>query len=175
MFSRIKQRFNDMGTIKALCERAEYHALQDQQREPGAEHFLLSALDLPDGTARRAFARVGADASDLLQAIARQYAEALRPLGLDPRLSEQLAQGQVPLPRNGGTYAAAPSGDNVMQALAADRASHRPLLGTDVVARVVDLREGVAARALRMMGVDPDALKAAAEAEGDAFRQASKH
>ncbi len=109
MFSRIKQRFNDMGTIKALCERAEHHALQDQQREPGAEHFLLSALDLPDGTARRAFARVGADASDLPPAIARQYAEALRPLGLDPLLSERLVRGQEPLPRNGGAYAAAPS------------------------------------------------------------------
>lgn len=174
MFSHMKQRLNDMGTIKALCERAEYHALQDQQREPGAEHFLLSALDLPDGTARRAFARVGADASDLPQAIARQYAEALRLVGLDPRIAAQLAQGQTPLPRNRGAYVAAPSGEHVMQALAADRARRGPLLGADVVAKVADLREGVAARALRALGVDPDALKAAADAESDALRSASK-
>ncbi|OOG74418.1 hypothetical protein B0E45_05440 [Sinorhizobium sp. A49] len=175
MFNRIKQRLNDMGTIKALCERAEHHALQDQQRKPGAEHFLLSALDLPDGTARRAFTRVGADASDLPQAIARQYAEALRLLGLDPRIAAHLAEGQAPLLLNREVYVAAPSGAQVMQALAADRASHGPLLGADVVATVADLREGVTARALRTMGVDPGALKIAAEAEGDAFRSASKH
>ncbi|WP_457581901.1 Clp protease N-terminal domain-containing protein [Ensifer canadensis] len=174
MFNRIKQRFNDMGTIRALCERAEYHALQDQQREPGAEHFLLSALDLSDGTARRAFARVDADASEIPQAIARQYAEALRTVGLDPRIAAQLGQGQAPLPRNHAAYIAAPSGEHVMRALAADRTSHGPLLGADVVAKIADLREGVTARALRTLGVDPDALKAAAVAEGDAFRNASK-
>ncbi|WP_375763443.1 hypothetical protein ACE10X_34930 [Bradyrhizobium sp. Pha-3] len=50
MFKGIGSKLNDMGTIKFLCERAETYALQDQQREPGAEHFLLASLDLPDGT-----------------------------------------------------------------------------------------------------------------------------
>lgn len=60
MFGRIRSKLNDMNTIKLLCEGAEAHALQDQQREPGAEHFLLAALDLPDGTARLAFEKAGA-------------------------------------------------------------------------------------------------------------------
>ncbi|MGH6647625.1 hypothetical protein [Aquabacterium sp.] len=44
---RLKQRVRDMGTIKSLCLGAEEHAQQDGQDKPGAEHFLLSALDLP--------------------------------------------------------------------------------------------------------------------------------
>lgn len=59
MFKGIGSKLNDMGTIKFLCERAETYALQDQQREPGAEHFLLASLDLPDGTSRLAFDRAG--------------------------------------------------------------------------------------------------------------------
>jgi Clp amino terminal domain, pathogenicity island component len=55
MFARIKARLSSMSTLKSLCLRAEQHALRDQQRQPGAEHFLLAALDLPDGTARQAF------------------------------------------------------------------------------------------------------------------------
>tara|TARA_R110000850_G_scaffold29276_1_gene80894 strand:- start:2115 stop:2342 length:228 start_codon:yes stop_codon:yes gene_type:complete len=50
MFQALKTKFKNVTTLKFLCERAEIHALQDQQREPGAEHFLLAALDLPDGT-----------------------------------------------------------------------------------------------------------------------------
>ena len=96
MFNRIKQRLNAMGAIEALCERAEQHALQDQQREPGAEHFLLSALDLPDGTARRTFERVGADPSGLAQAIARQYTDALCAVGLDPEIADRLTHELIP-------------------------------------------------------------------------------
>jgi ATP-dependent Clp protease ATP-binding subunit ClpA len=88
MLNRVKARLGDIGTIKTLCERAEEHALQDQQREPGAEHFLLSAFDLPDGTARLAFERVAADPSALKRAIERQYGNALRSIGIDPRSRE---------------------------------------------------------------------------------------
>lgn len=60
MFAGIRSKLKNMNTIRILSERAETHALQDQQREPGAEHFLLAALDLPDGTARLAFEKAGA-------------------------------------------------------------------------------------------------------------------
>jgi ClpA/ClpB-like protein len=50
---------------------------------PGAEHLLLAALELPDGTARRAFERVGADPNALRQAIEEQHAEALCAVGID--------------------------------------------------------------------------------------------
>lgn len=51
-----------------------------------------------------------------------------------------------------------------MQALAADRQSHRPLVGAHVVALVAAMEHGVAVRALREMEIDRDQLRAAAEA-----------
>lgn len=159
MFSSIKARFNDMGTIRTLCARAEHHARQEGQGEPGAEHFLLAALDLPEDTAQRAFRAVGADAAGLPAAIERQYAEGLKMLGLDPALAASLAP---PSPPARNLFDAAPSGQEVMRILAEQRAGHRPLLGAHVVAVVAGMQHGVAARALRLMGVDSEALRAAA-------------
>ena len=58
----LKRRIGEMRTIKTLCTDAERHAHADGAREPGLEHFLLAALDLPDGTLERA-ARAEADAA----------------------------------------------------------------------------------------------------------------
>ncbi|CAN7666045.1 Clp protease N-terminal domain-containing protein [Aminobacter sp. LjRoot7] len=164
MFSRIKARFNDMGTIGTLCTGAEQHALRDQQREPGAEHFLLAALDLPDGTARRAFEEVGADPAALKHAISRQYGDALAAIGLDIGSPLAAAAGQEQLAARPGAFNASASGQEVMQALAASRSQHGPLLGAHVVAILAAMPHGVAARALRAMGVDLGQLKSAAEA-----------
>ncbi|AOF91749.1 Clp protease N-terminal domain-containing protein [Sinorhizobium sp. RAC02] len=162
MFNRIKARFESMSTIRALCEQAEQHARQDQQREPGAEHFMLAALDLPDGTARRAFEAVGADAAGFRPAIERQYGEALRLVGLDPAVSVHAAEPE-PLPSRHGVFDAAPSGQAVMQRLAEGRKEHNPLLGAHVVSVVAGMPHGVAARTLRVMGIDAKALQDAAD------------
>lgn len=162
MFSRIKARLTDMATIKTLCTQAEAYALQDQQREPGAEHFLLSALDLPDGTARRAFERIGADPAALQPAIARQYGDALAAIGFDLTLPKETS-GEKPLTARPGAFVASASGQEAMQALTAGRAEHSPLLGVHVVAVVAGMSHGVAARALRAMGIDAAALRSAAQ------------
>lgn len=161
MFNRTRARLADMHTIKDLCERAETHAREDHQDTPGAEHFLLSALDLPDGTARRAFEAVGTAPSGLGPAIQRQYSEALQFIGVS---DAPAGPGETDMPpARSGPFSAAPSGQEVMLALAANRADHGPLLGAHVVAVVAGMKHGVAARALRAMGVDPQALKRAAE------------
>jgi ATP-dependent Clp protease ATP-binding subunit ClpA len=165
MFQGIKSKLNDMGTIKLLCERAEVYALRDQQREPGAEHFLLAALDLPDGTARLAFAQAGVGPDAVRAAIERQYADALRTLGLKADVP-----ADVPLSASCGIYQAASSGRDIMQELAATRRDHSPLLGAHVVAIVAGLSHGVAARALRAMGVDSVLLKSTADAIAEAGR-----
>lgn len=162
MLDKIRKRIANMGTIKTLCEDAEKHALREDIGKPGAEHFLLAAIDLPDGTAKLAFANLGADASTFREAIQRQYEDALGRIGLDP---QALAR---PSPENAtgerhGVYSAAASGQEVMQALAADRTRHEPLLGAHVIIAVVEIEHGVAARAFRAMGIDRAALKRAAE------------
>ncbi len=164
MFSRIKARFNDIGTIGTLCTAAERHALREEQREPGAEHFLLAALDLPDGTARRSFEEVGADPAALKDAIARQYGDALAAIGLDVGAPSAASAGAEPLAARPGVFNASASGQEVMQALAASRSQHAPLLGAHVVAIVAGMPHGTAVRALRAMGVDPGQLRSAAEA-----------
>lgn len=162
MLDMLTSKFRDMGTIKKLCETAEAHALEDRQEQPGAEHFLLAALDLKDGTARLAFQKIGADPERLKQAIENQYAAALHSLGLGaaPAIDPDEAS---PKRLGTGTYHAAPSGQEVMQALADTRHGHAPLLGAHIVAIVAAMPHGVGARALRGMGVDAARLRAAAE------------
>lgn len=161
MFKFIKSKLQDMGTIKRLSELAEAHAQRDGQRRPGAEHFLLAALDLPDGTARRAFLEAGGDPDGLRLAIENQYADALRSIGLEPPADDPDAEPQAQ-PQN-GPYRAAPSGEHVMQELAADGTDHGPLLGAHVVAVVATMEHGVAARALSAMNVDRTLLMRSAE------------
>lgn len=166
MFQRIRQRLGDMKTIRHLCQGAERYALADQQRAPAAEHFLLAALDLDDGTARRAFAQVRADPAQLPQAIAQQYRDALRYAGLEPDAADDAIAQAAPLQAEQRLYRAAPSGADLMQTLAQQRASQDgPLLGAHVVALVADMRQGVAPRSLAVLGVDAAALRAAAQAQ----------
>jgi ATP-dependent Clp protease ATP-binding subunit ClpA len=95
VFSSIKQRFKDMKTISALCSTAEFCANAVGQQEPGAEHFLLAALSLPDGSARRAFERIGANPQQFSAAIEQQYREALQSIGLDASRLEDEASAAV--------------------------------------------------------------------------------
>jgi hypothetical protein len=162
MFARIKARLNNVKTLKSLCLQAEQHALRDQQRQPGAEHFLLAALDLPDGTAKQVFESIGADASMLAPAIARQYDDALRSIGIDPGVAG-MNGAREPLEVQRGIYDASASGQQVLRSLADERQTHDPLLGAHVVAVVAGMKHGVAARSLRAMGIDAGQLKSTAE------------
>jgi ATP-dependent Clp protease ATP-binding subunit ClpA len=167
MFQRISQKFRDMATIKALCEQAEAHARRSGHAEPGAEHFVLAALDLPDGSARRAFAQVGADSADFANAILRQQAEALQAVGIraDPGLlaPDEAAPSQ-PIPR---LYASQPSARRLFELLTGVQQQHPrdPLSGAHVLLAVTQMQQGVVARSLRAMGIEADALAAAAAAQ----------
>jgi ATP-dependent Clp protease ATP-binding subunit ClpA len=163
MLEGLKSKLQSVRTISRLCQAAEAYALQDGQHEPGAEHFLLAAFDLPDGTARLAFEELGADPQALRSAIADQYGDALRAIGIEAEKMPD-PSGTARLQVRNGPFAAAPSGQEIMQELAAQRGEHRPLLGAHIVAVVAGMSQGVAARALRSMGVDRDALKAQAKA-----------
>ena len=174
MFRRIRQRLRDMQTISQLCSGAERHALQGGEKAPGAEHFLLAALDLPEGSARRVFGRLQADAGGVAAAIAGQYAEALRHVGVDAARLEAMGGAPAPLPPTGRPLASTASGQALMQGLAARRAQDKdiPLLGAHVLAVIAGMEHGVAARSLQRMGVALPALGAAAKAEIEAVARA---
>lgn len=155
---------HEYRTIRALLGDAERLAHEAGEAEPGAEHLLLAALALPDGTARRAFERLGADPDGLPAAIEAQHLDALHAVGVD------LGPGggvDSPLPPARGPYRSSPSAQAAFRRaveLSAVPAPRR-LQGAHVVAAVAELEHGTVPRALRRMGVEPVRLGAAARQE----------
>lgn len=174
MFSKIKRRFRDVSMTKALCLEAEKHARQDGQKEPGSEHFVLAALALPDGTALRAFERLHIDPNGFRTAIAKQYEDALRNVGIQFAQAPAISDSSAPLPSGTGIYKAQPSAQMLVQQLARNQKtdSTGPLTGAHVIVAVTTAQNGVAVRSLRCMGVDLARLAEAAIAEIDAMRAA---
>ena len=179
MFNTIKQRSRDMRTIAALCNGAEKLANANGQKLPGAEHLVLAALDLPDGTARKAFERIHADPNNFRTAIAQQYEDALQNIGIVLPPEAAIADEATPVPTGKGPYKTQPSAQALMQTLTreimvkeqkADSAA--PLLGAHVILAATTAEYGVAIRAFRAMGVDPTKLAEAASEEIIASRLA---
>ncbi len=166
-WERLKLRFRDIGTIKALCLGAEKHAHQCGEAKPGAEHFLLSALNLPDGSARRVFERIKIDPDRFHDSIRKQYSDALSSIGIDEAALGLGDTEAINVDSSTRLYNASPSGQAVFHKLVSMRKSDKniPLLGAHVVRAIASMEQGVAARALRAMGVDQMALMAAIEAE----------
>ena len=122
----------------------------------------MAALDLPDGSARRAFERLGTDPHALPDAIEQQYRDALQGLGLAAALPAAAAT----MARPSRLYQAQPSGQELMQALAQSRKGQPgPLRGAHIVALVAEMPQGVAARTLKALRLDAAHLAAAAHAE----------
>lgn len=163
MFNAIKRRLADMATIKALCTAAERHANAEGRQQPGAEHFVLAALELPDGSAAAAFRRLQADPAAFRAAIERQYADALSGVGAGDVLPDP-----EPVAADRGLYRAGASGQALLQALAAQDKAGQPLLGAHVLLAAGATQQGVTARALRAMGIEPAALVDAARQEASA-------
>lgn len=168
---KLPNAVRDIQTLSALLNAAEADALAAGEELPGAEHLLPAALDLEDGTARRAFAAVGADPDGLRDAIAAQHADALRAVGIEPPPESVLAPGAgdpPPAPRR--AYRATPSGQAAFQR-AIELQKHTRgsrLLGAHVVAAVAEMEHGTVPRALRAMGVAPAELAGAARREAGA-------
>jgi ATP-dependent Clp protease ATP-binding subunit ClpA len=164
---KIKNPIKDMRTIKEILTSAEDAARRAGESQPGAEHLLLAALEHPEGSARRAFERVGADPDAFGPAVAAQHVEALRTVGIEPPPEDTLAPPPEAKPSRwyranaSLQYAFKRAGE-----LARDDGTW--LTGAHVVVAVAGMEHGSAARALRAMGVDREALAAAAAAEARA-------
>lgn len=164
-----KSRVSDIKTIAALLTGAEDEARASGVAEPGAEHLLLSAFDLPDGTARHAFERVGADPEAFRDAIAAVHEEALRAIGVEGNAG---GPSGLPAPPAQGVYRMTASGKAAFDAAGAMARGDRGvgLIGAHVVLAVARMDEGSAVRALDHMGIARDELGAAAQAEIDLHR-----
>lgn len=158
---------DDMRTIKQLLTEAERIAREMGEEEPGAEHLLLSALGLPDGSATRALDRLDIDADRLRLALREEQADALVTAGVPREAAEAMAE-PAPLGAAGAPllYAAGPSAREVFQeAGRLARSSKQRLAGAHVVVAVAGLERGTLPRVLDRLGVDRERLAGAARAE----------
>ena len=158
---------DDMRTIKQLLTDAERVAREMGDEEPGAEHLLLSALGLPDGSAARALARLGVDADGIRGALRAEQADALVAAGIPREAAEAMAD-PTPLGPVGAPllYGAGPSAREVFQdAGRLARSSKQRLVGAHVVAAVAGLEQGTVPRVLDRLGVERARLANAARAE----------
>jgi len=169
MFKRIKLRIQDMKTISKLISGADKQANVRGEEEPGAEHYLLSALDLPEGSAKRVFERIGIDPNKLNDAIGKQYSEALKAIGID---ADSIDFEAEPMKTERMFHNSKPSGQAVMKELYAlkKKDKKKPLLGAHVIGVVASMEHGVAARALREMGVEQAAITKAVNDELESFQ-----
>ncbi|HJP71979.1 MAG TPA: Clp protease N-terminal domain-containing protein [Candidatus Limnocylindria bacterium] len=157
---------DDMRTIKQLLTDAERISRELGEAEPGAEHLLLSAIGLPDGTAARALASLGVDSEAIRTALRQEQADALVTAGLARETAEALAD-PAPLGDAGAPllYGAGPSAREVFQeAGKLARSSKQRLAGAHVVAAVAGLERGTLPRVLDRLGVDRTRLADAASA-----------
>lgn len=155
----------DIATINKLLTGAEAEAQRTGDPLPGAEHLLLSALALPDGTARRAFERVGADPDRFRGAIGSTHDAALRGIGI--AADEDIA-GSPPSTRPAtGLLRTNASAQQAFQTAVKLAKATKPsrLRGAHVVEAVARMELGTAARALELLGIDRAALGAAAREE----------
>jgi ATP-dependent Clp protease ATP-binding subunit ClpA len=158
----------EMRTIKEVLTSAESVAHEMGDEQPGAEHLLLSAIDLSDGLARRAFERVGANPDDFAMAIVRQHEAALAAAGIEVSAP---SSSRVPS-TDKSMMSLGQSGRAAFQRATKLVKEHRPAAfgSAHVVAAVAEQEHGTAARALAVMGVDREALREAAIHELEASR-----
>lgn len=147
-----------MRTIARLCTAAEHIA----GAEPGSEHLVLASLDLPDGSSREAFARLGLSREAFADAIQAQFADALGSVGLELPASEATTETS-PKPRS-MLYRAAPSGQALIERLVQSprRAARQPLAGADILLAVAEEHFSIAARAFARLDIRREQLAAAA-------------
>jgi ATP-dependent Clp protease ATP-binding subunit ClpA len=162
---RLPNPVREVRTIDRLLTGAEAQARRLGDDLPGAEHLVLSALELPDGTARAAFARVGADPDAFADAITAQHAAALRAVGIS--VAAAPVPPVPPEPVRSGPLRTDASCRAAFQEAVRLARSERPsrLRGAHVLLAVAGMEHGTAARALEGMGVARDALAAAARTE----------
>ena len=159
MLKKLRDRFENMRAIADLSTRAEAIARRGGVVEPAAEHFVLAALEMPDGSAGEAFSALGHDKSSLEDAIREQHTAALAIVGIP---KEHVVEGEVINgPTGTGLYRAAATGKQLMQILSrqARERNSGGFRSLQVLEAALALRHGVVPGALKKLGVSDQIIK----------------
>ncbi len=164
-----RKPMQDIRTMNTLFTAAEKEAALVGEADFGTEHLILAAFDLPDGSAARAFKRVGVDPHAFRKAINDQHAEALKAIGIAPEdgmLDEHLpesGESTTPVRSKGSSQKAF---KKVVKMVKKEKSQ---VYGAYIVLAATEAEQGSTARALETLGVHRDALAAAARVELDAL------
>lgn len=172
MFGRLRRALTDTRIMNTLFPEAERIAMREGQPAPAAEHLLLAALALPDGTAKRAFERVGIDSDRLQHAVAAQHAAALDHVSVI--VDDNAIDAALPHPpdRGRGVFRYQPSAQALFQkVIELAKAQHTQLYGAYFVDAATQIEHGAIPRALAIMGVSREQLAHAARLELDLLCQ----
>jgi ATP-dependent Clp protease ATP-binding subunit ClpA len=154
MFERARA---DVAAMKVVLPEAERLAKIDGVKVPAAEHLLLAAFTLDDGSAGRALATLGHDLDELIAAL---QVEGLPHSSGDPAPVD----ASRPTPRRATILR---SGDSMQVMFQRVRkhaaAAKRPIREADFLVAAAQIDGGVVADALAALGIDREQLAAAAQ------------
>lgn len=142
----------DIRTINALLTEAERQAHSLGDAAPGAEHLVLAALMLDEGSAREL---LGVDATRFREALVSMHAAALGAVGVSA--SEE---GPSPAPARPGVYRSEVSAQEVFQRarVLAKQDRRSGLTGAHVVRAAAEREYGTVPRVLAVLGIDRGSL-----------------
>lgn len=163
IFKRLKLRLQDMQTISQLIPGADDAAKSMGEEDAGAEHFLISALTLPDGSAQRVFERLDTNAENFKKAVNKQYTSALTAVGIDADILEENPN----LYEKNRFNTSKPSGVAVMKDLyqLKRKDKDRLILGAHIIDVIARKEHGVTARVFKEMGLKRAEILFAVEQE----------
>lgn len=156
----LRDAVSDVRTIDELLTSAERHALALGDDVPGAEHLLLAALGLDEGSARRALAAFGVDLEALRAAVVAVHAEGLRAIGM----ADDECGVEVPVRAPGKLFRSTATAQKAFQRAVelSKNDSPRMLRGGHVVVAICELHAGTVVRAFDVLGIDRSELAEAA-------------
>lgn len=143
-------RLRSMRTITRLLTDAEAIANREGDRKPGAEHAVVAALRLPEGSAARVFASYGLTDEDLLREVRQIHQEDSGGPGIGA------AATIGPVEPAGRLYDAQRSVRTLLDATRAAFHEHPSsvLTGTHVLIAASEIEDGTLPRALDRLGID---------------------
>jgi hypothetical protein len=150
-----------------LFATAEMEAAGMGEAHPGLEYLVLSALRLPDGSARRTFQRIGADPDAFGASLVEQHDDALRSIGIEPNDGAVDADPPEPAVSKRPIPFEPPTREVFQEVVALVRKEKSQIYGAYIVLVAAGREHGTTARTLEMMDVDREALATAARAEID--------
>lgn len=171
ILASLKRRLKDIGILRRVLLKAEACARAEDGTGPGSEHMIMAALALPDGTAQRAFQRIGADPARFAPSVTQQYADALARMGMNAGAHLIASPEGLSRPEAAGVFRSKPSAQALIRRVARDRpfGSPTPLLGTDILLAALASDVGTVARTLAVMGIEPGRLSDACRQEAGAY------